>query len=273
MTTTQWHADPALLSAYVSGRLDAVLSASLERHIDGCQTCRSRITPMVPLPAASWDAIRSEVESPRLPWIFRRLRGIGLSEPHTILLAAAASMRAPWLVGAFVALSFAFLATVASDGTALWPFLLVAPLVPVLGVAVAYDRSDEPFESLVVSSPFGRPRLVLLRALGVIASSLPVAVLLGMALPGPGWVAVAWLGPALAMVPMTLALAGFIGPRYAGTVVTLAWLMFVIGAQRAMPMTWPVEATQQLVYLVLAIVSGLVLLGRSRATRRIGVAL
>lgn len=273
MTTTQWHADPALLSAYVDGRLDAVLSASLERHVDGCSTCRSRITPMVPLPAASWDAIRSEVESPRLPWIFRRLQAVGLSEPQAILLAAAASMRAPWLVGSLIALCFAFMATIATGGTALWPFLLVAPLVPVLGVTVAYDHAEEPFESLVVSSPLGRPRLVLLRAVGVIASSLPAAVLLGLALPGPGWVAVAWLGPALAMVPMTLALAAFIGPRYAGTVVTLAWLVLVIVSQRALPMTWPVEATQQLVYVVLAIVSGLVLLGRSRATRRIGVAL
>ena len=273
MPTTQWHADPALLTAYVEGRLDAVLSASLERHVDACPTCRSRIVPLVALPAPSWDAIRAEIESPPLPWLFRRLLDCGMREPHAILLASAASMRAPWLVGTVIALSFAFLATVATGGTALWPFLLVAPLVPVLGVAVAYDRSDEPLESLIVSSPFGRPRLVLLRTLGVIASSLPVAILLGLALPGPGWVAVAWLGPALAMVPTTLAVAGFIGPRYAGTVVTFAWVALIIVSERVMSMTWPIQATQQLVYLAIAIVSGLVILVRSRATRRIGVAL
>lgn len=273
MTTTQWHAEPSLLAAYVEGRLDAVRSASLERHVDTCAACRARVAPLVTLPAPAWDAIRTEVESPRLPWIFRRLGALGVREPHSILLAASASLRTPWLIGSLVALGFAALATGASGGAMLWPFLLVAPLVPVLGVAVAYDSADEPFESLAVSSPFGRPRLILLRAVGVLVTTLPAAVLLGLTLPGPGWVAVAWLGPALAMVLCTLAAAGFTGPRYAAALVTLAWVALVLTSHRLQPMTWPVEIAQQLGYLVLATIAGLVLLARSRATRKIGVAL
>ena len=273
MTTTQWHADATLLSAYIDGRLDAVVSASLERHVDACSTCRSQIAPLVALPARSWDAIRTEIDSPRVPWLFRRLQDLGLGEPNAILLAVSASMRAPWLVGTVVALCFAVLATVISGGQVLWPFLLVAPLIPVLGVAFAYESADEPFESLVVSTPFGRPRLILLRALGVIVTSVPVATLLGLVLPGPGWVAIAWLGPALAMLPITFALAGFIGPRYAGSIVTLAWVVLVIVSDRVMPMTWPIETTQQLGYLALAASSGLVIYARSHATRRIGIAL
>ena len=110
-------------------------------------------------------------------------------------------------VGAFRRLGFAFLAADVSDGTALWPFLLVAPLVPVLGVAAAYGPRHDPLETLVVTAPYGRTRLILVRTLAVLVSVLPVTALLGLALPGPPWVAAAWLGPALALVPLLLASA------------------------------------------------------------------
>ena len=78
---------------------------------------------------------------------------------------------------------------------ALAPFLLVAPLVPVLGVAAAYAPNEDPLESLVVTAPYGRTRLILLRTLGVLVSVLPFAIGAGLFVPGPVWVAVAWLGP------------------------------------------------------------------------------
>ena len=41
-------------------------------------------------------------------------------------------------------------------------------------------------------------RLLLLRTAGVLATSLPLTVLVGLALPGPAWLGVAWLTPAAA---------------------------------------------------------------------------
>ena len=116
---------------------------------------------------------------------------------------------------------FATLAAYASGGTALAPFLLAAPLAPVLGVAAAYGPRQDPLEALIATAPYGRTRLILLRTIGVLVSVLPVTVLLGLAVPGPPWLAAAWLGPALALVPVLLALAAFVGPRTAATVVSL----------------------------------------------------
>ncbi len=226
-----------------------------------------------PLLERAWAGVRDAVESPPLPLPIRLARRCGLSEPTSVVLAATASLRTSWLVGAFVALAFATLAVGMAGDNLLAPFLLVAPLVPVLGVAAAYGPQEDPLETLVVTAPYGRTRLILVRTLAVLVSVLPVAALLGLLLPGPPWIAVAWLGPALALVPVLLALSSFTGPRTGAALVTLAWSGVVVASLRGLPSTWPVEATQQVVYLVLAVVSVAVLVVRSRHDRRIGAVL
>jgi hypothetical protein len=275
MTEHTWHADERLLSAYVEGRLDTVLGASLERHVDRCSRCRTAIRPLSDLPALdrAWDGVRAAVESPRQPWLIRQARRLGLPEPTAVLLAATASLRVAWLSSAFVALGFSVVAAMLGGGSMLWPFLLVAPLMPVLGVAAAYGPSDDPFEALAVTAPYGRTRLLLIRALAVLVTSVPGACLLGLALPGPHWVAAAWLGPAFAMLPLMLAMASFLGPRIASAVTSILWCGVVLGSVRRLPETWPVEARQQAVYLALAAVAMVVLLVRSRRTRQMGVVL
>lgn len=271
MTTTGWHAPSELLEAYVDGRLDAVLGASLERHLDRCAACRGTIAPLTDhaVVERAWAGLRATVEAPARPWLVRVAERLGLPEPTGVLLAATASLRVAWLSGAFVALAFAAGAAAYAGGGALWPFLLVAPLVPVLGVAAAYGPAEDPFESLAVTAPYGRTRLVLLRTVAVLATSVPVACLLGLALPGPAWLAAAWLGPALSMLPLLLALASVVGPRAGAGVITLLWVGLVGGATRELPATWPVEATQQACYLVLAAAAVGFLVLRSLRGRRI----
>lgn len=273
-TTGQWHAEPALLKAYLDGRLDAILGASLERHIDGCARCRTAIADVMEpaLLDAAWTQVRHRVEVPQPPRLVRFAQRLGLPDWAAVLLSASASLRLAWLVGAVVALGFATVAAVLSQG-AIWPFLLVAPLMPVIGVALAYGDGDDPFEALAVPTPVGRPRLILLRTIGVVVTAIPPAIVLGLFLPGPTWIAVAWLGPALAMIPMLLALAGVIGARYASTLLSLAWIGIVILSMRRLPDTWPVAATQQGVYLALAVVSMVVIAHRARAARQIGAVL
>ena len=123
------------------------------------------------------------------------------------------------------------------------------------------------------TAPYGRSRLILLRTFGVLVSVLPVTVLLGLAVPGPPWLAAAWLGPALALVPVLLALAGFVGPRTAATVVSLVWSGVVLGSTRALTPTWPVEAAQQGIYLGLAVAACFVIAIRAGSDRQPGVAL
>jgi hypothetical protein len=274
--TEEWHADPALLSRYLAGALDAVSSASVEQHVNRCQTCRKAVGSLLEpqLAERTWAGIREAVEVPSLPSVLRLARRCGLPEPTAVLLAGAASLRGAWLVGAFLSLSFATLAAYASGGTALAPFLLAAPLAPVLGVAAAYGRRQDPLEALILTAPYGRTRLILLRTLAVLVSVLPVTVLLGLAVPGPPWLAAAWLGPALALVPVLLALATFVGPRFAATIVSLVWSGVVLGsAWVSLEPTWPVEAAQQAVYLGLAVAACAVIAIRAGTDRQPGVAL
>lgn len=276
MTHTQtWHADPAVLAAYVAGTIDAIHGASIEQHLARCADCRAAIATFVeprPLELA-WAGVRDAVESPEQPFLIRMARRCGLPEPTSVLLAATASLRSAWLAGAFFALSFATLAASLSSGGMLAPFLLVAPLVPVIGVAAAYGSQHDPLESLVVTAPYGRTRLILTRTLAVLATVLPFTGLLGLLLPGPTWIAGAWLGPALALVPIMLAVSSFVGPRTGAAVVAMGWCAVVVFSLRGLPTTWPVEATQQLVYLAFAALACAVLLVRSRADRRIGAVL
>lgn len=273
--TDQWHADPALLSRYLAGTLDAVTGASVEQHVNRCQTCRNTVASLLEplLVERTWAGIREAVERPSLPSVLRLARRCGLPEPTAVLLAGAASLRGAWLVGAFLSLSFATLAAYASGGTALAPFLLVAPLAPVLGVAAAYGPRQDPLEALVATAPYGRTKLILLRTTAVLVSVLPVTALLGLAIPGPPWLAAAWLGPALALVPVLLALAGFVGPRAAATVVSLGWSSVVLASTRGIDPTWPVGAAQQGVYLMLGVAACAVIAIRSGAHRQRGVAL
>jgi anti-sigma factor RsiW len=272
MTTPTWHTDERLLGAYVAGALNALEGASVEQHLTRCADCRARVRPLTDLPALErgWDAVRTAVEQPHRPLLVRAAVRLGLPEPHAVLLAATVSLRTAWLVSGLVALAFAFLAAHWSSEGEIWPFLLVAPLIPVLGVAAAYDPADDPLESLIVTAPFGRGRLILLRTSAVLLTCLPVACLFGLMLPGPLWVAAAWLGPALAMVLLLFAVASFVGPTLAASVVALLWSGFVVGSLRPFGPTWPVEADQQLLHLGVAVIAVAALLARTRRTPQIG---
>jgi len=274
--TEGWHAGPALLSSYLAGALDAVTGASVEQHVTRCGTCRAEVGQLLEpqLAERTWAGIRDAVERPPLPIPIRLARRCGLPDATAVLLAAAASLRGAWLVGAFLSLSFATLAAYASGGTTLAPFLLVAPLTPVLGVAAAYGPRQDALEGLVATAPYGRTRLILVRTLAVLVSVLPVTALLGLAIPGPPWLAAAWLGPALALVPVLLALAGFVGPRAAATVVLLGWSSVVVASTRGgLDPAWPVEAGQQGVYLALAVAACAVIAVRLGIDRQRWVAL
>jgi hypothetical protein len=275
MTIRTWHADPDLLAAYVAGALDAIHAASVEQHLTRCAECRAQVRPLVPAPALdrAWAGVRDAIETPELPLAARIARRLGVREHTAVLLGATASLRTAWLVSAFVALAFATLAVAWTSTESVTPFLLVAPLVPVIGVAAAYGPHEDPLESLVVTAPFGRTRLIWLRTLAVLVSVLPVAVALGFLLPGPQWLAVAWLGPALALVPVLMALSSFVGPRTGIAVVAIGWSGVVLLSVRIVPATWPVEATQQLAYLVLAVIAAGVLIVRARQDRQIGALL
>ena len=273
--TTTWHADDEMLAAWADGTLEPIGAASVEQHLVRCADCRAALHGHVdprPLELA-WAAVSDAVDIPAQPLFARVARRLRLSEPTSVLLAATATLRTAWLAGALVALAFATIAASLAGQGGIAPFLLVAPMVPVLGVAAAYGHHQDPLETLVATAPYGRTRLILLRTLAVLTSALPFTFLLSLWVPGPAWLAAAWLGPALCLVPVTMAISSFVGPRTGGAVVAIAWSGVVVLSSRTLPATWPVEAAQQLVYLTLALVAGAVLAARARRDRQIGAVL
>lgn len=274
-STHDWHADEGLLATYLAGGLDPVVAASLEQHVTLCPTCRARVGGLLEpqLVERTWEGIVDAVEQPQLPAFLVLAGKLGLPESTSVLLAGAASLRGAWLLGAFLSLSFATCAAYLASGFALAPFLILAPLAPVLGVAAAYGPRHDPTEAVIATAPYGRTRLILVRTAAVLVSVLPVTVLLGLALPGPAWLAAAWLGPALALVPVLLALGVFVGPRIAGGLVALGWASVVLASTRLSEPLWPVDATRQGIYLVLGMAACLVIAINAGAGRQRGVVL
>jgi hypothetical protein len=131
-------------------------------------------------------------------------------------------------------------------------FLVVAPLIPVAGVAASFGGDADPAHELVTVTPYSSVRLLLLRTGGVLASSIPATVLLGLALPGPAWIAVAWLTPAVAGIALTLAASPYLGTSTTAAAVGAVWSLAVISAFR---LGDPVEVVEPLRQLVLAAVA------------------
>ncbi len=265
MTTTNphgWHADDDALRAYAEGRGLPLASASVEGHLMSCAECRARFAPMMaaePLTKA-WDAIRLTVEAPRRSAVERLLGRLGVSEETSRLLAAVPAFGEAWLVGMVAVTVFSGVAATFSDRFGLAVFLLVAPLAPVAGVSASYGGDADPSYELGTVAPYSALRLLLLRTAGVLAMSVPTAVVVGFVLPGPDWLAVAWLTPAVAGVTLCLALSQRLGTTAAAATVGGAWAATVLVAVQAQAPMAVVDPTMQIVLagLTLAALAALV---------------
>jgi len=244
-----WHADDALLARYLRGDAGAALGSSIEAHLLHCATCRGRVGPLVdPAPLRDvWARLEESVQAPRVGLLHRLLRTLGVPDHEAVLLAAAPALRASWLWGTALALAFAAAAAAGGGERGTVLFLIVAPLAPVAGVAASYGPDiDEAYEP-TLAAPYSSSRLLMLRAVAILLTSVPLAALGGLLLPGSAWSAATWLLPASAAVALTLAGSTWTGPARAATVVTVAWLA-VVGAMYADAET--VEAVDPLLLLL-----------------------
>lgn len=127
---------------------------------------------------------------------------------------------------AFVVLAALAVDGLAADGPTSFPVLLIAPVVPVLGVAAAWSRGMDPAYELVVSTARAGLQLVLRRTVAVLVVVLP-GLLLG------GWLTGAspayWLLPCLSVTSLTLALGGVVGVRRAAVATVASWVVLVVG--------------------------------------------
>jgi hypothetical protein len=253
MTGPAWHADDLDLARLRDGTTGSVLAASLEAHLMACRGCRQRMNTLSyddDLDVV-WTSIRAAVEAPRPGFVERFLARLGVSTESAQLLAAVPSLRLGWLTGVFVVVVFAGASAGFAADLGLTLFLMVAPLAPVAGVAAAFGGEADPTHELLTTTPYAKSRLLALRTAAVLASSLPVTAAVGLLLPGPAWLALAWLTPAATGVAVTLVLARPIGMAAAATVVAVGWVGACLSAARVREPLLVVGLETQVVLLVL----------------------
>jgi len=261
-----WHADEASLRRWVDGTVGPLLGASVEQHLVRCEACRTQVATIVETPTldAVWDKVLDEVETPRPGLVERLLVRLGMSPSDALLVAAAPAMRLSWLGGLTTALLFVLVAAVLGGSNGVTLFLLVAPLVPVAGVAAAYGPSADPSYEAAAAAPYPTMRLVLFRTAAVLATSIPVVVLASLS-PVGHEVSAAWLLPAAGFVAVVLLAGTWVDPAYAAAGVTLAWMVAVVSWARTGEPLGVVAAPMLVVYGAGSVIVVIVLIIRLRA--------
>jgi hypothetical protein len=233
-----WHASDDLVVRYAEGTLPEPDAWSLEKHVEDCAGCASRVSRAVgataagPLLAQVRAAVLATAPQPgleRTPPVASRL--------VRLLWAAGPAVRGAWLPAVLVVVAAALsLAYGAGFPGARALLLAVAPVVPVAGVALSYGPHADPLHEVAAATPGGGLRLALTRTVAVLAVSLPLLTLTGLLLPASGApAAAAWLLPGLALTLATLALASFLGRRAAASVTAGGWLAAVLAPVASAP--------------------------------------
>lgn len=270
------HASTRLLHGYARG--DTGIAAdqvwALESHLETCGPCRDRLAAAVavetPGVTSLLDTVRAGLE-PRLdeipPVPSRRRRRAGLSGWMTPAMT-------PWLAMAVGLTLIALLLDATAPALAFGeasPVLLLAPVLPLAGVAASWSRGLDPARELVACAPRAGLYLLLRRTTSVLAVLVPV-LLLGGWLTG---VTVAqWLLPSLAFTTTTLALGSVIGVGRAAIALGGVWTAVILTPALLTSRTPPVLQPDRLpawgVLLVLG--AGVVAARRSAysATNRLG---
>ena len=223
-----WHADTELLEQYASGEIDFARASSLEAHLLGCASCRHAAAAAV-APARMdviWSRLAVEIDAPAPSTVERVLHRLGVRDDTARLLAATPSLQLSWIVAVSMTLLFAVAAASAGPGSVLL-FLVVAPLVPLASIALAFGAEANPTFELTVTTPMSAARLLALRSAAVLATTFAIAGAASLALPGLDWTAAAWVLPALGLTAASVALATFVDAERAGIIVTAAWVMTV----------------------------------------------
>lgn len=230
-----WHANESLLRDYVGGGIEAARASSVEAHLLACAGCRQTLGHLARRDDGAdrldrlWAGVVDGVDagSVRRGVVERLLHRVGVPDDVARLLGATPSLRLSWVSAVVLALGFAVMASAADPG--LVPvFLAMAPLAPIAGVAVAFGPDADPAYEVAMAAPTTAVRLLVVRALAVLAVTVAVAVPLSLALPGLDWLTVGWVLPALGLTATSLALASVTTVERSTALVTGTWLVAVV---------------------------------------------
>jgi hypothetical protein len=276
-----WHADADLLASYAAGTADLVVVWSVEAHLTRCARCRSALSAHADAErlARNRSLLLVRVAMPGEGRMRRLLGRCGVPDHLLGLLAATPSLRRSWLLSVIgvVAVVAGEAAAVRYGGSraggtgrlggypdpeVLAPFLLIAPLLVLAGVAAAFLPSFDPAFRLAVAAPFSGFTLLLVRTVCALAAALIPVVGAAFAVPGPGWLPAALLLPSLALCVFALAAATVLEPRAAALTAGALWaLPALLLAAAHLPLAI-VQPDAQFACAALLCASALVLLAR-----------
>lgn len=265
-----FHVEPETVDLYQTHQTDRVTSASIESHLMVCDICRDRLTADSDLVDRTWRGILEEVE-PGVPGPLERgLRFVRVPGHIARLVAVSPHLRLSFALGVIFAVLFALTATTTDrDGPAHVLFMLIAPLLPVAGVALAYGRSVDPVFEMTSATPISPLRLLLLRASSVLVFSIGISLLVWPLVPAPSsFGVVAWLLPAMTLTVLTIALASRFDVTRAGIAVISGWGVAVL-----LPLSAgnPLNGTDlTAVHLVLLLAAATVIAARRHSYEREG---
>src|SRR3954447_1888348 len=252
---TTWHIDAADVITYRDGRVGNARAASIETHLVACAGCRDLVATTVEDSDGDrlgrvWLEIVDVAEAPAPLLAERMLRRLGTRPDTARLLAASPSLRLSWITGVAVVLAMAAASShTGRYGLAL--FLALAPVLPVAGVAASFGPAVDPTYEVTVASPYSSTRLLLLRSLAVVLTTLTLTAVGAAFLPDQR-AAAAWLLPALGLTTGTLALSTRVEPLRAGIAMAVVWFAVTIPALR--PGEHPLLPTAALVQVISGIV-------------------
>jgi hypothetical protein len=248
------HAGEDLLASYAAGTVDGVAAWSVEAHLAACARCRSGLSAQVDPArlARNRSVLLVRAALPEGGRLRRLLGRCGVPDHLLRLLAATPSLRRSWLLavigvlavmaGEAAAVRYGWIPADGSRSLAvgygrlagypgqavLSPFLLVAPLLVLAGVAAAFLPVFDPACRLAVAAPFSGFTLLLARSVSALAAALVPVVVAAFVVPGPGWLPVALLLPSLALCAFALAAATVVGPRAAAVTAGILWAVPVL---------------------------------------------
>lgn len=238
-----WHVPAPLRRAWVAGSVPDEQAWSVEAHLMACPACRNDVS--IEVAASPVEALLEDVQGrlqvlpPQVPLSSARpaqrvrallgLRQVGLAWGLVILalLAGATALdllSRTDLVGATNPVGA--LAWFAAGGS--W-VAAVAPVLPVLGVALAWGPGLDPAHEIAAATPVAGLRLVLWRTTGVLLTAFPAALMVQVfvALTRPAGIGTlhltGWLLPSLGLTLLTLAAGSLVGTAPAAAAVAAAW--------------------------------------------------
>ncbi|GAA2281073.1 membrane protein [Streptomyces ruber] len=259
------HPAVRLVDGYARGDTDLAADDvwALEAHLEACRICRDRLSASVTAQTPAVTALVGTVWSGLEPQLAgtapappRRRRSAWLSGWLTPVMV-------PWLAMVVTVTLLALLLDLAGTGSgAVPPVLLLAPVLPVLGVAASWSRGLDPAYELTAAAPRAGLYLVLRRTASVLAVVVPALLPVGWA---TGVMAAQWLLPSLALTSATLALGGVVGVTRAAVALVAVWAGAVVAPTLAASRPAPALQTGGLPVwaLVLALGTAVVLARRS----------